>query len=137
MKQITKLLKNLTLLLVGLILLGTIGLIGLVYTLYKGIFGGKSIIKYWANIFFELAILVDKFGNILLGSFLNRYGIAQGVEDYYPFGKAGDTISFAMAINKEKLSDLLRFIEKILNFFEPEHLNKVLDLHIEKCKIIL
>ena len=116
-----KLIKNIILLDIALTLLLTVGLFGLLYTFIWSIFNftKTSFIKYWSNLFYTINVGIDKIGNVLLGTFMNKFAVK---ELQYPFGKLNDTISYALAMNLGYLSPLGEFITNILEFVDPGHL---------------
>lgn len=110
-------------------MLSTIGLFGLFYTLIYSIinFTKSNFIKYWADLVYTINIGIDKIGNVLLGTFLNKYAV---VELQYKFGHINDTISYALAKNIGHLSLLGKFIANILEYLDPGHLKKSIDKKI-------
>jgi len=58
----------------------------------------------------DMAIIIDLFGNVCLGSLLNAVIIKS--EFYYAFGKRGDTLSKAFGEN-QKMQSLTKFGDKI------------------------
>lgn len=117
------LIKNIILFIAALFMLSTIGLFGLFYTLIYSIinFTKSNFIKYWADLVYTINIGIDKIGNVLLGTFLNKYAV---VELQYKFGHINDTISYALAKNIGHLSLLGKFIANILEYLDPGHLKK-------------
>lgn len=123
------LIKNIILFIAALFMLSTIGLFGLFYTLIYSIinFTKSNFIKYWADLVYTINIGIDKIGNVLLGTFLNKYAV---VELQYKFGHINDTISYALAKNIGHLSLLGKFIANILEYLDPGHLKKSIDKKI-------
>jgi len=121
-----RLLNNLIIFAVAIFLLFTIGMFGLVYTLFWSIFKYRKIsfFKYWADLVYTINVGIDKIGNVLLGAFLNRFAVNQ---PEYPFGNINDTISKALAMNLDNLSPLGKFIVDVLEKIDPGHMEKSLD----------
>jgi hypothetical protein len=82
--------------------------------------------KQLNSYFNQLAVIIDVFGNVLGQHLFNRILKKPGG---YLFGNRRDTISYAMGINKkfDNLSKFGKRIEKILNWFDEDHLNKTIN----------
>jgi len=124
-----RLLKNIILLIVAISLLLSVGTFGLIYTLMWSIFNftKTSFLKYWGDLLYIINVGIDKIGNVLLGTFMNHFAVTKL---QYPFGKIDDTISYALAMNIDFLSDLGQFIANILEFIDPGHLQNSLNKKI-------
>lgn len=124
-----RLINNVILLIIAIILLSTVGVFGLFYTLIWSIlnFTKNSFIKYWADLIYTLNVGIDKIGNVLLGAFLNQFAVTKL---QYPFGQINDTISYALAKNIGYLSPLGQFIVNVLETIDPGHMQDSLDKKI-------
>lgn len=124
-----RLLKNIALFAIAILLLTTIGSIGLIFTLVYTIinFTKSTFVKYWADLIYTINVGIDKIGNVLLGTFLNRFAVR---ELKYPFGRIDDTISYALAKNIGYLSPLGQFIVDVLETIDPGHMQDSLDRKI-------
>lgn len=124
-----RLLTNLGLIILGLLLLSTVGVAGVLFNLIYGIikWNKQTTITYWANVFRELALGIDRIGCVLLGTFLTKTMIK--TEDI-PFGKIDHTISHVLALNYQAdnltkegkaLVWLLELVDEghITEFFNP------------------
>lgn len=120
-----RLLTNILLFITAIVLLCTIGVLGMFVTLYSSIryLNKSDSIKYWGDVFFELAIGLDRIGNVLLGSFLNNTAIKS---TEMPFGKVEHTISLVLAINysANNLTIFGKKIVSILEFVHKGHITK-------------
>jgi hypothetical protein len=121
-----RLILNITLFVVAIILLATIGLYGAVYAFFFTVFRYPkySFINFWADTIYAINIGIDQIGNVLLAVFLNRFCLYNA--HAYPFGKVKQTISHVLAVNFYacNIKPLGHFIIKILLFFDPDHLTK-------------
>ena len=123
-----KLIINLIIFFVAIILLLTIGIYGLMYTLIESLFKYKnrSYINYWADLFYSINVGIDKIGNVLLAAFLNKYAIK---DLKFPFGNVNYTISYVLAINYLNLNNLKPFGKWLVNVLEKidkNHMQKSL-----------
>jgi hypothetical protein len=116
-----KLLKNIVLFFIAIILLITLGSLGLIYTIFSSIYNFKniSVLKYWSDILYTINVGIDKIGNVLLGDFMNKFAVTEPV---YLFGNLDDTISKALAKNLNNLTSLGKFIVNILEWIDPGHM---------------
>ena len=116
---------NIVLFVVAVILLLTLGTIGLIYTFFSSFvhFKNKSFLKYWGNLLYQINVGIDQIGNVLLGEFLNRFAVKKLI---HPFGKVNETISYAIAKNTKELSKLGRFIYDIIDWIDRGHFDKAL-----------
>ena len=81
--------------------------------------------KELASYLKQIAIVLDVGSNVIGQYALNR---AFRLNNWYAFGNRKDTISYAMAKNKQSnnLSKFGLWVEKIINLFEKDHLNKAI-----------
>ena len=116
-----KLFKNIVLFFIAIILLITLGSLGLIYTIFSSIYNFKniSVLKYWSDILYTINVGIDKIGNVLLGDFMNKFAVTEPV---YLFGNLDDTISKALAKNLNNLTSLGKFIVNILEWIDPGHM---------------
>jgi hypothetical protein len=121
-----RLLVNIALFFVAVILLATVGVYGLLFSIVFSVFhyAKHSFIKFWADTIYAINIGIDQIGNVLLAVFLNRFCLYNA--HTYPFGKVKQTISHVLAVNFYacNIKPFGHFIIKILLFFDPDHLNK-------------
>jgi hypothetical protein len=91
------------------------------YGCFKCIRKGRGLSEY----FMDLGIIEDVYGNVLGREFWND---TLKASNGYKFGSRKDTISYAMAINKRLKTLTARglALEKILNFFDKDHLEKTI-----------
>lgn len=124
-----RLLINILIFFVALILLFTIGLIGLFYTIWYSIikFRKVNFINYWGDLFYSINVAIDKIGNILLAQFLNNFAIKN--KDTLKFGRVRHTISYVLAVNlmDDNLTSFGDLIVNILEFLDPGHMEKTLE----------
>lgn len=120
-----KLIINIILFIVAIILLVTLGAIGLIYTFFNSLvyFKNKSFAKYWGNLLYQINIGIDQIGNVLLGKFLNRFGVKKVI---HPFGRVNETISYAIARNRGYLTKLGTLVHDIIEWIDPGHFDKAL-----------
>ncbi|UGU14418.1 hypothetical protein LS482_11950 [Sinomicrobium kalidii] len=78
----------------------------------------------------RIAITVDQSGNVVMQHLLNLLLIKKGG---YKFGNRDETISSAIGKNVQlkTLSGFGRFIDKVLDFIDPNHSLNSIDYHIE------
>jgi len=90
------------------------------YGFYKAI-KNKELITYLK----QIAIVLDVGSNVIGQYALND---AFRRNNWYSFGNRKDTISYAMAKNKQanNLSKFGLWVEKVINIFEKDHLNKAI-----------
>jgi hypothetical protein len=67
---------------------------------------------------------IDQIGNVMLGEFMNRYLVTQLV---HPFGEVDETISYALAKNRGYLNGLGRGVAWVLEWIDPNHLDKAVE----------
>lgn len=121
------LLKNILIFFISILLLLIIGLSGSIYTVFYSLFNCKKInfFNYWSNIFYFLSVGVNKIGNVLLSSFLNKYAI---INKNYPFGNINHTISHVLSYNltkeKNNLTKFGLFIVSIIEIIDHNHMKK-------------
>jgi hypothetical protein len=121
-----KLFKNIVLFFIAIILLITLGSLGLIYTIFSSIYNFKniSVLKYWSDIVYTINVGIDKIGNVLLGDFMNKFAVIKPV---YLFGNLDDTISKALAKNLNNLTSLGKFIVNVLEYIDPGHMKRSLE----------
>jgi hypothetical protein len=124
-----RLIKNIILFFIAIILLSSVGLLGLIYTFIWSIFNFKNtkFYKYWSDFMYTLNVAIDKIGNILLGAFMNKFAVK---ELQYSFGNLNDTISYALAKNLGHLSPFGQSIVNILEYIDPGHMQNSLNKKI-------
>lgn len=96
----------------------------------NGFIGVYNALSDWFN---ELACAIDQFGNVLGMDTWNDLFAQDAITDYsrkerYPAGDRQQTISYFIGRNEHRgtLSRLGRFLNRILNFCEPDHARKAL-----------
>ena len=125
-----RLLVNIALFILALVLLSTAGLFGLVYGLYYSIrhFNKRELLKYWVELIYSINLGIDQIGNVLLGTFLNKFCLINtGTKN--KFGKVRETISYVLAVNYFSLN-LTSFGKKIvfiLDYLDKDHMAKSLN----------
>jgi hypothetical protein len=126
-----RLIVNIILFFVAVILLSTIGVFGLIYSVFWTVFNFKkvSFLKYWIDLIFSINIGIDQIGNVLLSTFLNSCCTVN--KSHYPFGNVDHTISHVLAINyfDGNLTRFGKMIVKILETIDKNHMYKSLKQH--------
>lgn len=123
-----RLVVNIGLLFIATILLSTIGVFGLLYTVAYTIlnYNIKGFITYWSNLLYQINVGIDQIGNVLLAKFLNNFALIYA--DSYPFGKVDMTISHVLAVNQfnNNVTSLGKWIIEVLEYLDPGHMKKSL-----------
>ncbi len=116
-----KLLKNILLVLLGILLFVVLAPIGLLTTIIL-LFIKDARERYStpASYAYAIAFCIDLLGNVVCGDLLNITLIKKGG---YKFGRAGETISSALGKNYlfDKLSETGLFINNFLNKIDKDH----------------
>lgn len=97
-------------------------------------FKWKSGIKQLNLWFYEQALIVDIYANVMLGAPMNYFMVKKG-SDYFPFGgRDRDTLSYVIAMNQQRgtLSRHGRFWAWFLDFVDKDHLNKAIKYKHER-----
>lgn len=115
--------------LVAVLLLCTVGAFGIVFEFVYSVFtfSREKVIEWWADIFRELSVGIDKIGCVLLKSFLNITCLKD--KTLYPFGNVRHTISHVLAVNLLRHNNITRFgkiIIWVLENRDPGHMQKSL-----------
>lgn len=123
-----RLLVNIALFFTANILLFTIGVIGLAYAAAISLLGrkGKTVIKYWSDLIYQVNVGIDQIGNVLLASFLNDTSLVDS--NIYPFGKVRMTISHVLAVN-QGMGNVRGFglwLIDVLEWLDPGHMERSL-----------
>lgn len=122
-----RIISNILLFLVAILLLLTLGVLGLIYTLIYSLFNLEKVdfVKYWGDLLYSINVGIDKIGNVLLGAFLNKSMI---MEKTYIFGSINHTISHVLAYNyfKENVTPLGLLLVDILEKIDPGHMEESL-----------
>jgi len=95
--------------------------------------GFKNAYNDWSDWNEVLAIINDKYGNVLLQWSLNDACIKQDkLSEAHLFGNPKETISSAIGKNlvKDKLSNFGKIINNILNFLDKNHSIKSIDNNV-------
>jgi len=125
--MVKRLIINIIIFLVAILLLLTIGIYGVIYTMIVSVFKFKTVsfLKYWGDFFYSINVGIDKIGNVFLSMFLNEYTIK---DKSYPFGNINHTISHVLAFNyiNGNLKPLGKFIVDVLERLDPGHMDKSL-----------
>lgn len=82
-----------------------------------------------------MALSFDQFGNVTCSKVLDVTMIKKGLFfDSMPFGEEDDTVSFVLAINEQRdtLTKFGKFIVKVLNFLDKNHMAKAIENKKEK-----
>lgn len=120
---------NIIILVVALFLLVTVGTLGLIYTLINSVINISKAdpFLYFGNILYSINVGIDKIGNVLLGSFMNRFAIYEDLSQT-KFGNINHTISYVLAKNMEPntLRPLGTFLVNVLEYLDPGHMEKSL-----------
>lgn len=123
---------NTLILIVALILLVTVGVFGLIYTIIHSLWNIKKSdpFLYFGNILYAINVGIDKIGNVLLGTFLNNTAIDLKTTDQ-KFGNINHTISYVLAKNESSgsLKPLGLFLVNVLEKLDPGHMKKSLNIN--------
>lgn len=128
---------GLILFIVSLILVGLVTAISFVVTpIYyivtlKFISGSKQLDKWFGL----MALSFDQFGNVTCSKVLNLTMLNKHPERLpMGFGDEDDTVSYVLAINEKRdtLSLFGKFIVKVLNFLDKNHMDKAINNKREK-----
>lgn len=122
-----RVLVNLALFFLAVILLMTLGVFGLIYTIVYSIRHRNtlSFYEYWGDLLYSINIGIDRIGNVLLAAFLNNTAIKT---KRYPFGIVNHTISHVLAYNyfNYNLTWFGYFLVKALESLDKGHMKKAL-----------
>lgn len=122
------LIVNIILFFVAILLLSTIGLFGLVFSIFWSArnFTKVSFLKYWTDTMYSINMGIDRIGCVVLGPCLNSWVLINKV--YYPFGSVTDTISRVLAINyfANNITPFGKKLVWILEKIDKDHMNKSL-----------
>lgn len=121
--------NNILMFLVATVLLCTVGTFGLIYSLIHSVKSLKkeALANFWADVFYHLALGIDKIGNVLLQTFLTHTCLKDRL--VFPFGNIYHTISHVLAVNYLVHNNLTRFgkcIVYILEKIDHNHMQKSL-----------
>lgn len=106
--------------------------IALIYTVLRSIYK-LSVTEYemlFGRLFYFMAYSIDQFGNVVGQYLLNDTLITK--KSTYKFGNPDVTISAVLGMNKKNktLSKLGTYICNILNYIDPNHVEKAADSEI-------
>ena len=137
-----KLLNSIILLVVAVALAAALLPFGFIYAIYYAVryYRNNAFTAYLSNLFYSLALGIDKIGNVVLGALLNEIMLTKKDSVYYLFGNINDTISYALARNLPLKQHGFRFKVKesknltwagwwlvcILEALDNDHMNKSL-----------
>jgi len=82
-------------------------------------------VPYFTELFYAIAIGLDKIGNVALAPFLNHTAVTN--EKVLAFGRVRHTISYVLAINMEHLTGFGVFLVNVLEVIDPGHMKKTLE----------
>jgi hypothetical protein len=123
-----RLLVNIVLFFTAVLLLSTVGVVGLMYAAIDSVIGNtiKSIIKYWSDLIYQINVGIDQIGNVLLASFLNDFSLIDS--ELYPFGKVDMTISHVLAVNQKNnnVKGFGLWLIGVLEWLDPGHMERSL-----------
>lgn len=133
-----KILNSIIIFIVAILLSIFLFPIGFFYALFYGfIYLRKtSFVAFWSNLFYSLALGIDKIGNVVCGALFNAT-LIKG-KSTYKFGNINDTVSYVLARNLQvtiirfpfnsKSSDQLTWagwwLVCILELIDPDHMAK-------------
>lgn len=125
-----RLFVNIVIFVVAILLLGTVGVFGFVWSFLSSLFQIRktNFFIYWGDVIFAVNVGIDKIGNVLLGSFLNTTSIYDK-DKVQPFGTVHFTISQVLALN-ERVNNVTGFgkwIIGLLEFLDPGHMKGSID----------
>jgi len=124
-------LGNLLLALLAIAILSTFGVVGMLYTFFVYFYKrkiGKSL-ETSAKRFKKIAVLIDKFGNVIADEFWNAILITK--EATHKFGNWTETMSYVLALAQMRghLTDAGKFLVWFLDFVDKGHMQKAIEQH--------
>jgi hypothetical protein len=118
--------------LISIPIISVIGPIAFVYTIIRSIvkLSSVEIQMLFGRLFYFMAYSVDQFGNVLGQYLFNDTLITK--DSTYKFGNPDVTISAVLGMNKKNktLSKMGTYIANILNWIDPNHVEKAADSEI-------
>ena len=132
--QKTTLGKGLLLFIISILLFVITCPLGFIYGIFYLLF--KHGITKIGSYFLEIAIAIDQLGNVIMQHLLNTLWVKK---EGYAFGNRDETISSAIGKNKQQgtLTSFGMFIDKTLDFIDPNHSLNSIDYDIEPIKSTL
>jgi hypothetical protein len=123
-----RLLVNIALFFVALLLLATVGVYGLIYSIIYSLINYSKVqfVTFCTDLLYSINVGIDQIGNVLLGTFLNQTCLIDKTR--YPFGKVDKTISNVLAVNyfADNLTAFGLWIVNILESLDNNHMAKSL-----------
>lgn len=80
-------------------------------------------ISYFSRIVLRISVAIDQLANVICAGLFNHVLVKKGIK---PFGLEDDTVSEVLARNRENLTSFGLMLAKILDRFDPGHLDKAL-----------
>lgn len=125
-----RLFVNIVIFVVAILLLGTVGVFGFVWSFLSSLFQIRktNFFIYWGDVLYAINVGIDKIGNVLLGSFLNTTALHNKYK-VQPFGTVHFTISQVLALNEREnnITGFGKWIIDILELLDPGHMDKSID----------
>lgn len=116
---------------ISVLILSVLGPIAFVYTVVRSIIrlSRTELQMLFGRLFYFMAYAVDQFGNVI-GQYLFNDTLIK--INGYKFGNPDETISAVLGMNKKNktLSKLGTYICNILNYIDPNHVEKAADSEI-------
>lgn len=118
--------------LISVIIASILGPIAFIYTVIRSIIklSVTEIEMLFGRLFYFMAYSIDQFGNVIGQYLFNDTLITK--DSTYKFGNPDVTISAVLGMNKKNktLSKLGTYIADILNWIDPNHVEKAADSEI-------
>ena len=117
---------------ISAIIASVLGPVAFVYTILRSIFrmSRTELQMLFGRLFYFMAYSIDQFGNVIGQYLFNDTLITK--DSTYKFGNPDVTISAVLGMNKKNktLSKLGTYICNILNYIDPNHVEKAADSEI-------
>jgi len=117
---------------ISAIIASVLGPVAFVYTILRSIFrmSRTELQMLFGRLFYFMAYSIDQFGNVIGQYLFNDTLISRN--STYKFGNPDVTISAVLGMNKKNktLSKLGTYICNILNYIDPNHVEKAADSEI-------
>ena len=117
---------------ISAIIASVLGPVAFVYTILRSIFrmSRTELQMLFGRLFYFMAYSIDQFGNVIGQYLFNDTLISRN--STYKFGNPDVTISAVLGMNKKNktLSKLGTYICNVLNYIDPNHVEKAADSEI-------
>lgn len=79
--------------------------------------------SYLTRVLLRIAVALDQLANVVCAGIFNHMLVQEGIK---PFGLEDDTVSEVLAKNRDRLTPVGEALVKVLEYFDPGHLNTAL-----------